>query len=94
MNRNATAYSLLFTIHAHLIQKHHVPSHLSDSYRLTITHALPFYAYDPHLADQLQKSILIRNRVCHFKPISSRDVLLLKSLCDSLHINQSKKVGI
>lgn len=94
MNRNATAYSLLFVIHTHLADKHHVPTHISDSYRHTINHILPFYANSPRLSDQLQKSIPVRNRVCHFKPVTWQDVVLLKSICDSLHINQSKKVGI
>lgn len=94
MNRNATAYSLLYAIHSHFVVKHHVPTHISDSYRHTINHILSFYANSPRLSDQLQKSIPVRNRVCHFKPVTWQDVVLLKSICDSLHINQSKKVGI
>lgn len=94
MNRNTSAYSLLFTIHCHLVQKHHVPNNYSDSYRLTISHILPFYAHNQPLANQLQKSIPIRNKVCHFKLVTSQDLILLKSICASLHISQSMKVGI
>ncbi|MFB4260539.1 hypothetical protein ACE106_15455 [Shouchella clausii] len=94
MNRNATAYSLLFAIHSHLGAKHHVPTHISDSYRHTINHILPFYANSPRLSDQLQKSIPVRNRVCHFKPVTRQDIVLLTSICSSLHISQSTKVGM
>lgn len=94
MNRNTSAYSLLFAIHSYLAAKHYVPTHISDSYRHTINHILPFYANSPSLSDQLQKSIPVRNRVCHFKPVTSQDLILLKSICASLHISQSTKVGI
>lgn len=94
MNRNATAYSLLYAIHSHLAAKHHVPTHISDSYRHTINHILSFYANSPRLSDQLQKSIPVRNRVCHFKPVTRQDIILLTSICSSLHISQSTKVGM
>lgn len=87
MNRNAAAYSLLFAIHRHLAAKHHVPTHISDSYRLTIIHILPFYTSSPRLYDQLQKSIPVRNRVCHFRAVTRQDLVLLKSICSSLKIN-------
>ncbi|MFB4260781.1 hypothetical protein [Shouchella clausii] len=94
MHKNATAYTILFAIHSHLAAKHHVPTHISDSYRHTINHILPFYANSPRLSDQLQKSIPVRNRVCHFKPLTRQDLILLKSICASLHISQSTKVGM
>lgn len=87
MNRNASAYSLLFAIHSHLAAKHRVPPHTSESYRLTISHILPLYAHNPQLANQLQKSIPIRNKVCHFKLVTNQDLILLKSICVSLKIN-------
>lgn len=91
MNRNATAYTLLFAIHRHLETKHRVPPHISDSYRLTISHILPFYDHNPQLANQLQRSIPIRNKVCHFKPATHQDLILLKSICVSLKINTTAK---
>lgn len=87
MHKNATAYTILFAIHSHLAAKHHVPTNISDSYRLTISHILPFYAHNQPLANQLQKSIPIRNKVCHFKLVTSQDLILLKSICVSLKIN-------
>ncbi|MFP7287977.1 hypothetical protein SFC15_17315 [Shouchella clausii] len=94
MNRNATAYSLLYAIHSHFVVKHHVPTHISDSYRHTINHILPFYASSPRLYDQLQKSISVRNRVCHFKPVTRQDLILLETICRNLYISHSKKVGM
>lgn len=94
MHKNATAYIILFAIHTHLVQKHQVPTYISESYRLTISHVLPFYRHNPSLVSQLQKSIPIRNKVCHFKLVTSQDLILLKSICASLHISQSTKVGI
>lgn len=91
MNKNATAYTLLFSIHSHLAAKHHVPTHISDSYRHTINHILPFYARDLGLTEQLQKSILVRNRVCHFKPVTRQDIILLTSICSSLKINATAR---
>ncbi|XOQ12622.1 MAG: Abi-like protein [Shouchella clausii] len=89
MNRNATAYTILFAIHRHLVTKHRVPPHINDSYRLTISHILPFYDHNPQLANQLQRSIPIRNKVCHFKPATHQDLILLKSICVSLKINSN-----
>lgn len=89
MKRNETAYSLLFTIHSHLSIKHNVPDYIKGSYRLTIEYVLPFYFNSPILADKIQKSTLIRNRVCHFKPIRDEDVILLKSICNKLNINRA-----
>lgn len=94
MNRNAKAYTLLFAIHTHLAAKHQVPTHINDSYRHMINHILLFYANSPRLTDQLQKSIPVRNRVCHFKPISRQDLVLLKSICSSLKINSNARYAV
>lgn len=91
MHKNATAYTILFAIHSHLAAKHHVPTHISDSYRHTINHILSFYTSSPKLSDQLQKSIPVRNRVCHFKPVTSQDLILLKSICVSLKIKTAAR---
>lgn len=94
MHKNAIAYTILFAIHTHLVQKHHVPPYISESYRLTVSHVLPFYRHNPSLVSQLQKSIPIRNKVCHFVSISPKELNLIEHLGRSFHINQSKKVGI
>ncbi|WP_156320918.1 hypothetical protein [Bacillus sp. JCM 19041] len=89
--RNSRAYLLLFHIHRHLTEKHNVPLHIQASYTETIHYIIPFY---PNLADQLQKSIPIRNRVCHFISISSKELHLIEQIAKSLQISQSTKVGM
>lgn len=84
MNKNTTAYSLLFTVHDHLATKHNVPSHILDSYRYTIAYVVPFYS--PRIIELLNQSIRIRNKVCHFRPLTNKDVRVLQLLCKELKL--------
>ncbi len=79
-NHNASAYTLLLTIHSHLTEKFRVPAHTQDSYRRTIIYILPFYNHSPSLHELLRKSIPLRNEVCHFRSISHSDLMLLERL--------------
>lgn len=94
MEQNKEAYSMLISIKNYLVTRHRVPHTFQDSYRQIIIYCLPFYSHAPQLMRELQKSIPVRNRVCHFKPVTWQDVVLLKSICDSLQISQSTKVGM
>ncbi|PAD10212.1 hypothetical protein CHH78_02535 [Shouchella clausii] len=91
MNKNTTAYSLLYTIHDHLATKHHVPSHMLDSYRQTIIYVVPFYTHTPRVIELLNQSIRIRNKVCHFQPTSQKDIKILQLLCNELQVPLTAK---
>lgn len=89
MNKNTTAYSLLFTIHDHLATKHHVPPHIQDSYRQTIIYVVSFYS--PRIIELLNQSIRIRNKVCHFQQTSRKDIKILQLLCNELQVPLTDK---
>ncbi|MCZ1180105.1 hypothetical protein EIJ82_00270 [Alkalihalobacillus clausii] len=91
MNKNISAYSLLFTIRNHLATKHHVPPHIQDSYRQTIAYVVPFYTHTPRIIELLNQSIRIRNKVCHFQQTSRKDIKTLQLLCNELQVPLTAK---
>ncbi|WP_059103119.1 hypothetical protein [Shouchella shacheensis] len=80
MNNNTAAYDLLFKMHRMLVRHYRVPDESKDSYKLTIAHVLHMYSnrFPPELASDLKKTNYVRNRVCHFSPISNADLLLVE----------------
>ncbi|MCM3311962.1 hypothetical protein M3626_05930 [Psychrobacillus sp. MER TA 17] len=91
MNKNTTAYSLLFTIHDRLSSKHNVPSHIQDSYRQTIAYVVPFYTHTPQIIELLNQSVRVRNKVCHFQQLSQKDIKILQLLCNGLQVPLTAK---
>ena len=91
---SSQGYSLLEKIN-NLLRLHH-PRDYCDSYKLTVSRTVhnQSLSFSPKLQKNFLKSIHIRPKICHFKPITKNEYNVLLTLYTEFEeMNTPKKVN-
>ncbi|EZH64728.1 hypothetical protein DH09_19615 [Bacillaceae bacterium JMAK1] len=82
IENNVKGYNYLISIYMVMESKFEIPIERKNSYRDTVDYITHKYEmsipYNVKL--DLVKSKKVRNDICHFKPISKKEIMLLASL--------------